>query len=124
MKDKMKAKAEERNLAYENYRATVRREAEKTKRLLEVSQSALWAKAIATEAYAGKHDGLETFTAGGKFGFTEPLVNQCIEYAMRAYSGGYAQDEIERKAWQLGYEYARREFAKATGLYKEDDYNA
>jgi len=107
--------------AYDKYRATVKREAEKMKRPLEVTQGALWAKAIAVEAFDGKHEGIETFRAGDKLGFSELLVNQCIEYAMRAYGGGYAQDEVEKRAWQRGYEAARSEFAKATGLYTDDD---
>jgi hypothetical protein len=61
------------------------------------------------------------FERGGRLGFSELLVNQCIEYAIRAYNGGYAQDEVEKRAWQRGYEAARREFAEATGLYTSDD---
>lgn len=46
--------------AYENFRNTVRREAFKLRRPLEVSQSALWVKAIAVEAFDGKADGCKT----------------------------------------------------------------
>lgn len=108
--------------AYENFRNTVKREASKLKRPLEVSQSALWVKAIAVEAFAGKADGCKTVGAGETFGFSELLVNQCIELAMRrAYDGNLVDDEWAKGSWMAGYDTARREFAKATGLYTDDD---
>lgn len=89
------------------------------KKPLEVSQAALWAKSIAVEAFAGKHEEHFTFRAeDGRFGFSERLVNQCIEFAMR-YSHN-ADDDRNRAAYMRGYEDARREFARATGLYTED----
>ena len=108
--------------AYARFRKDVERRAAELKKPLEVSQAALWAKHIATEAFDGKHEGCFTFRAeDGRFGFSEKLVNQCIEFAMR-YSAE-ADDSRNRAAYMRGYEDARREFAKATGLYTEDDFN-
>ena len=107
------------NDAYDKFRATVKREAEKMRRPLEVTQAALWAKAIAVEAFAGKCDGIRLVGKDDTFGFSEQLVNQCIEYAMREYGRGRADDSALKEAWQRGYESARLEFAKATGLYCE-----
>lgn len=110
------------NSAYAKYRETVEREAANIKRPLEISQGALWAKAIAINAFAGKVDGACTFGGNGtQFGFSEPLVNLCIEYAMRSVYEGRDQKEWEEAAFKRGYEVARREFARATGLYTEDD---
>ncbi len=98
------------------------RRAAELKKPLEVSQAALWAKHIVVEAFAGKHEGHYTFRAeDGRYGFSEKLVNQCIEFGMRYYAG--ADDDRNRAAYMRGYEDARREFAKATGLYTEDDFN-
>lgn len=106
--------------AYARFRKAVERRAAELKKPLEVSQAALWVKHIATEAFDGKQEGCFTFFAeDGRFGFSEGLVNQCIEFAMR-YSA-YADDHRNREAYMRGYEDARREFAKATGLYTEDD---
>lgn len=108
--------------AYERFRRAVKRRAAELKQPLEVSQAALWAKAIACEAFDGKHEGHYTFRAAdGRFGFSERLVNQCIEFALRFYAD--ADDRRNREAYMRGYEDARREFAKATGLYTEDDIN-
>lgn len=105
--------------AYSAFRNAVDRRAAEMKRPLEVSQAALWAKAIACKAFDGKHKDHFTFSAGGHFGFSEKLVNQCIEFAMR-YSA-HADDDRNRAAYLRGYEDARREFAKATGLYTGED---
>jgi hypothetical protein len=108
--------------AYDRFRQAVKRRAAELKKPLEVSQAALWAKNIATEAFAGKYEDHFTFRAeDGRFGFSEMLVNQCIEFGMR-YSAD-ADDRRNREAYMRGYEDARREFAKATGLYTEDDFN-
>lgn len=107
--------------SYDKFRATVKAKAERITGPLAVSQAALWAKSIAVQAFAGKHDDHFTFTADGKFGFSEKLVNQCIEYAMRSVRDGSVLDDSNSAAYQRGYEAARREFAKATGLYTSDD---
>lgn len=108
--------------AYENFRNTVKRKASELKRPLEVSQSALWVKAIAVEAFAGKADGCKTVGSEETFGFSEMLVNQCIELAMRrANDGNIVDDKWAKGSWMAGYEAARREFAEATGLYTHDD---
>lgn len=107
--------------AYDRFRAEVKKKAERLARPLEVSQAALWAKSIACEAFAGKADDHFTFTADGKFGFSEMLVNQCIEYAMRSVYEGSTPDEASRAAYERGYNDARREFAKATGLCCGED---
>lgn len=108
--------------AYDIFRDRVKREASELRRPLEISQSALWVKAIAVEAFDGKVDGLKTVGAGETFGFSEKLVNQCIELAMRrAYNGNLVDDKWAKSSWMAGYEAARREFAKATGLYTDDD---
>lgn len=108
--------------AYDRFRQTVKRRAAELRKPLEVSQAALWAKAIAVEAFDGKHEDHFTFRAtDGRFGFSEKLVNQCIEFGMRYYAD--ADDDRNRAAYMRGYEDARREFAKATGLYTEDDIN-
>lgn len=103
--------------AYARFRKDVERRAAELKKPLEVSQATLWAKHIAVEAFDGKHEGCYTFRAeDGRFGFSEKLVNQCIEFGMR-----YSADNRIRDAYMRGYEDARREFAKAVGLYTEDD---
>ena len=108
--------------AYESFREAVKREAAKLQRPLEISQSALWVKAIAVEAFAGKADGCKTVGAGENFGFSERLVNQCIELAMRRTNdGNLVDDEWAKGSWMAGYNAARREFAEATGLYTDDD---
>lgn len=108
--------------AYESFREAVKREAAKLHRPLEISQAALWAKAIAVEAFAGKADGCKTVGAGETFGFSESLVNQCIELAMRRTNdGNLVDDKWAKGSWMAGYNAARREFAKATGLYTDDD---
>lgn len=108
--------------AYDRFRQTVKRRAAELRKPLEVSQAALWAKAIAVEAFDGKHEGCFTFRAeDGRFGFSEQLVNQCIEVGMRYYAD--ADGDRNRAAYMRGYEDARRDFAKATGLYTEDDIN-
>lgn len=108
--------------AYERFRRAVEQRAAELKKPLEVSQAALWVKAIVCEAFDGKHEGHFTFRAAdGRFGFSEKLVNQCIEFGMRYYAD--ADDDRNRAAYMRGYEDARREFAKATGLYTEDDIN-
>lgn len=107
--------------AYEKHRESVRKQALQMKRPLEVSQSALWVKAIVVEAFDGKHPEIYTSGSGESFGFSEKLVNQCIEFGMRRASEGWCDEERYRKAYQDGYESARREFAKATGLYTDED---
>lgn len=108
--------------AYENFLASVEREAAKITRPPEISQSALWSKAISVRAFDGKAEGARTFRSDdGTFGFTEPLVNLCIEQAMRRVYEGRTMAEWERGVWQQGYEAARIEFAKATGLFVEED---
>jgi len=108
--------------AYESFREVVKREAAKLQRPLEISQSALWVKAIAVDAFAGKADGCKTVGAGDTFGFSERLVNQCIELAMRRTNdGNLVDDEWAKGSWMAGYNAARREFAEATGLYTDDD---
>lgn len=107
--------------SYEKFRAAVMAKALKLPKPLEVSQGALWAKSIAVEAFDGKHDGHYTFNSGGQFGFSEMLVNQCVEHAMRTVRDGSNPDDWARDAYLRGYEDARKEFAKATGLYTEYD---
>lgn len=106
--------------AYENFREAVKRDASKLRRPLEVSQAALWVKAVAVEAFSEKVDGCKSVGAGESFGFSERLVNQCIELAMqRAYNGNLVDDKWAKGSWMAGYNAARREFAEATGLYTE-----
>lgn len=105
--------------AYDRFRRAVDKKAGELERPLEVSQAAVWAKHIAVKAFDGKHEDHFTFRAtDGRFGFSESLVNQCIEVAMR-YSAD-ADDRRNREAYMRGYEDARREFARAIGLYTED----
>jgi hypothetical protein len=107
--------------AYERFREEVKREAAKLQRPLEISQSALWVKEIAVEAFDGKADGCKTVGAGETFGLSEGLVNQCIELAMRRTNdGNLVDDEWAKGSWMAGYNAARREFAEATGLYTDD----
>lgn len=107
--------------AYDKFRAAVKAKAANIKRPLEISQSALWAKSVIVEALADKSDGLYTFRAGDKFGFSELLVNQCIEFAMRYDLDCMVDEAAIKEAYARGYDDARIEFAKATGLYTEDD---
>jgi len=109
------------NKAYDNFRAKVKAYAAYIKKPLEVSQSALWAKAVGVEGFEGKADNLYTFRSGEKFGFSEGLVNQLIEFAMRHQLDSMVDERPIQEAYRRGYEDARREFAKATGLYTEDD---
>jgi hypothetical protein len=108
--------------AYDKFRAKVKAEAAKIPRPLEVSQRALWTKSIAIEAFEGKREDLFTFRAAdGKFGFSEHLVNQLIEYAMQSVYAGRPQTEWAKAEFERGYEAARQEFAKAAGFYTDDD---
>jgi hypothetical protein len=107
--------------AYEQYRETVKKEAAKITRPLEISQGALWQKAIVVEAMAGKHGDCKLVGAGDTFGFSEQLVNQCIEFAMQYVRAGRTDEEWRREEFERGYNTARREFAKATGLYTDED---
>lgn len=107
--------------AYEKHREAVKNKALELKRPLEVSQAALWAKAIAVQAFDGKFDGIYTAGSGDSFGFSEKLVNQCVELGMRRANEGWSEEDKYSRAWQCGYEAAQREFAKATGLFTEED---
>lgn len=108
--------------AYDIFKKEVEREASKLRNPFEISQSALWIKAIAVEAFEGKADGCKTVGSGKTFGFSEKLVNQCIELAIRrSTNGNLVDDKWARGSWIAGYNAARREFVEATGLYTEDD---
>ena len=110
------------NDAYEKFRAKVKAEAAKITRPLEVQQWTLWIKSIGVEAFEGKRDDLFTFRAAdGKFGFSEHLVNQLIEYAMQSVRAGRTQEEWAKQEFERGYDAARKEFAKAAGFYTDED---
>lgn len=109
------------NSSYERYKAELTKAASAIKKPYEVSQHALWIKAIVTEALLDKFAGMYTCRHGDRFGIGESLVNQCIEHALVTARRGAYEGELEKIAWQKGYEAARKEFAKATGLYTEDD---
>ena len=110
--------------AYEKLRESVKKEALKYPRLLDIAQHTLWLKMVGIEAFVGKpkSEDVFTFTApDGKFGFSEGLVNQLMQFASSRVREGYSDEEWERQAFQRGYDAAREEFAKATGLYTEQE---
>lgn len=100
---------------YENFIKGVKERA-KSLKPSEPDQGILYLKADGVEAFDGKVEGCYTFRADGKFGFSEQLVNQLM---ILAYKQGLR--DIERRSYERGYEQARIEFAKATGLFTEQD---
>ncbi len=110
------------NDSYDKFRAEVKRRASAIKRPVDVSQGVLWLKAVGVEALAGKFPEIKTGrSTDDEFMFSENLVNQLMELAWRQGRAGMTDAEHEREHFAAGYERARREFAKATGLYTEDD---
>lgn len=102
--------------AYESYRREVKRCAEKVDGPMEPSQAALWLKMIVIEALEGTHDDYYTFRDGERFGFSERLVNQLIEFALRRGTDMVFHEKAQKAAFQAGYDQARREVAAALDM--------
>ena len=83
---------------YDDYRKKEEKGAAGVTHKEEISQNILFMKAVGTKAFDNKTD-RTTFTApDGTFGFTEPLVNQLMEFAYD--QGRKVGDEISReKGW-------------------------
>lgn len=66
---------------YENYKKSVAESAKKIKVPKEITQDTLWQKAYITKAIedANPEEGIYTFSADGKFGFSERYVNYIIQ---------------------------------------------
>jgi hypothetical protein len=98
---------------YDNYRKRIDAEAANVKPADEISQGVLRMKDVGTKAFdddthCTMFNGVDKNTGTMRFGFTESLVNQLMQYA---YDQG-ARD-IEKKSYETGYNTARSEFLKS-----------
>lgn len=99
---------------YDNYRAKIKKDAEKVKPAKEIPQHILWLKAIGSAAL--ENEGGSSYTkTDEKFYFTEGLVNQLMTYA---YNEG--SKDIEKKSYDEGAYQARKSMAKFLGVDYED----
>ncbi len=104
--------------AYQEYYEQVTKEAEKVPNALEISQTALWFKAIAIRALESKKPEFNIVsTPENKCLFTEAMLNQVIQFTINQMHKNSSKEEHDKAQWLQGYEAAREEFAKATGLF-------
>lgn len=110
--------------AYQEYYEQVTKEAEKVPNALEISQTALWFKAVAISALESKKPEFNIVsTPENKCLFTEAMLNQVIQFTINQMHKNSSKEEHDKAQWLQGYEAAREEFAKATGLFTKDNYN-
>jgi len=112
---------------YEKFMKRVKETSKSVEKPLEVSQDAIWFKTIICDALCDKYEGIYTFKANDKFGFSEGLVNQIIEYAFQyARSQNYSKSDheriMEKMYFDKGYEQSRKDVIKLIGGITEDDY--
>lgn len=51
------------------------------------------------------------------------MLNQVIQFTINQMHKNSSKEEHDKAQWLQGYEAAREEFAKATGLFTKDNYN-
>jgi hypothetical protein len=100
---------------YDQYQKKVNEQSKNIKPVKEISQDVLYMKAVASRAFECSDPNKEKFfyvwDTEGKFGFSESLVNQLMEYAY-----GQGRKSMDQNSIEKGYNLAREEMAKFLGL--------
>lgn len=105
---------------YENFRKNVKNKAKEIEGELDISQDALYLKNVVAERFED-NDRYYTFSANGKFGFSESLVNQMIEHAImygasRTYSKKVAESHSFLRGKEEGYSECRQKLKEIFGF--------
>lgn len=83
---------------YNNFKKQRNQAASTVEGQLEITQDVLWIKNVVVEALKDTDEELYTFRYDDKFGFSERLVNQLMQYAiMYGRSGTFAKSIADNK---------------------------
>jgi len=100
---------------YADYCERVRKEAENVKPVKEVGQNILHLKAIGSKAFENE-DECFVFNSGDKFGFSERLVNQLMQFAF-----DQGRKDIDEKSFNIGHEQCWQEVIGKLGVIEKED---